>query len=139
MRKITLCRPKESFNKNCSYEILLDNQIVTTLYNGEEKIIEIPTNHKHKTVKAKIQWCGSEKIEFQKLLASNKVIVTGNKLLNRKGVVFAAILPLITLLTFNLKIIPKNLGIGILIAYLIGVVGILTIGRNKWLNIKVEQ
>ncbi len=43
MKIITLSRPKENFNKNCSYEILLDNQIVATLHNGEEKIIKHPT------------------------------------------------------------------------------------------------
>jgi hypothetical protein len=42
MRKITLHRPKESLNKNCSYEILVGNRTLTELKNGEEKIIEIP-------------------------------------------------------------------------------------------------
>jgi hypothetical protein len=34
--------------------------------------------------------------------------------------------------------VPKNIGIGIFIIFLIGIVGTITIWRNKWLNIKTE-
>ena len=42
MKKITLKRPKESFNRNCSYEILVGKRKLTELKNGEEKVVEIP-------------------------------------------------------------------------------------------------
>ena len=75
MKKITLHRPKESFNKNCSYEILVGKRTLTELKNGEEKTIEIPTELRNETLKAKIQWCGSEKIELQNLNENEKIIV----------------------------------------------------------------
>ena len=54
MKKITLHRPIESFNKNFSYEIVVGKKTLTELKNGEEKIIEIPKEFKNETLKAKI-------------------------------------------------------------------------------------
>ena len=138
MRKITLHRPKENFNKNCSYEILVGKKYLTELKNGEEKIIEIPSEFKNETLKAKIQWCGSEKMELRNLSENGKIIVSGNKFLNKKMPLFGAMFPLIGLMFFNLKIVPKNIGIGIFVIFLIGIIGTITIWRNKWLNIKME-
>jgi hypothetical protein len=138
MKKITLHRPKESFNKNCSYEILVGKRTLTELKNGEEKTIEIPTELRNETLKAKIQWCGSEKIELQNLNENEKIIVSGNKFLNKKMPFFGAMFPLIGLMSFNLKIISKNIGIAIIVCVLIGILGTITIWRNKWLNIKTN-
>ncbi|MFD0835697.1 hypothetical protein ACFQ0I_07985 [Mariniflexile aquimaris] len=138
MRKITLHRPKENFNKNCSYEILVGKKYLTELKNGEEKIIEIPNDFKNETLKAKIQWCGSEKMELRNLSENGKIIVSGNKFLNKKMSLFGAMSPLIGLMFFNLKIVPKNIGIGIFVIFLIGIIGTITIWKNKWLNIKTE-
>ena len=138
MRKITLHRPKENFNKNCSYEILVGKKYLTELKNGEEKIIEIPSEFKNETLKAKIQWCGSEKMELRNLSENGKIIVSGNKFMNKKMPLFGAMFPLIGLMFFNLKIVPKNIGIGIFVIFLIGIIGTITIWRNKWLNIKTE-
>ncbi|PTB97255.1 hypothetical protein C9994_03780 [Marivirga lumbricoides] len=138
MKKITLNRPKESFNKNCSYEILVGKKYLTDLKNGEEKTIEIPNEFKTESLKAKIQWCGSEKMELRNLTGNEKIVVSGNKFLNRKMPLFGAMFPLIGLMFFNLKIVPKNIGIGIFIIFLIAIVGTITIWRNKWLNIKTE-
>ncbi len=138
MKKITLHRPKESFNKNCSYEILVGKRTLTELKNGEEKTIEIPTELRNETLKAKIQWCGSEKIELQNLNENEKIIVSGNKFLNKKMPLFGAMFPLIGLMSFNLKIISKNIGIAIIVCVLIGILGTITIWRNKWLNIKTN-
>ena len=138
MKKITLHRPKESLNKNCSYEILVGKRTLTELKNGEEKTIEIPTELRNETLKAKIQWCGSEKIELQNLNENEKIIVSGNKFLNKKMPLFGAMFPLIGLMSFNLKIISKNIGIAIIVCVLIGILGTITIWRNKWLNIKTN-
>ncbi len=46
MKTITLKRPKESFNKNSIYEIIIDEKKLTELKNGEEKTLEIPENSK---------------------------------------------------------------------------------------------
>ena len=138
MRKITLHRPKENFNKNCSYEILVGKKYLTELKNGEEKIIEIPSEFNNETLKAKIQWCGSEKMELRNLSENGKIIVSGNKFLNKKMPLFGAMFPIIGLMFFNLKIVPKIIGIGIFVIFLIGIIGTITIWRNKWLNIKTE-
>jgi hypothetical protein len=138
MKKITISRPKESFNKNCSYEIFLGKKYLTELKNGEKKTIEIPNDLKNESLKAKIQWCGSKKMELRNTDDHEKIIVNGNKFMNKKMPLFGAMFPLIGLMFFNLKMVPKNIGIGIFIIFLIGIVGTITIWRNKWLNIKTE-
>jgi hypothetical protein len=138
MKKITLHRPKESFNKNCSYEILVGKKYLTDLKNGEEKTVEIPNEYNAESLKAKIQWCGSEKMDLRNLTGNKKIVVTGNKFLNRKMPLLGAIFPIIGLMFFNLKIVPKNIGIGIFIIFLLAILGTITIWRNKWLNIKTE-
>ncbi len=138
IKKITLHRPKESFNKNFSYEILVGKKYLTDLKNGEEKTIEIPNELKNESLKAKIQWCGSEKMELRNLTLNKKIVVTGNKFLNRKMPLFGAMFPITGLVFFNLKIVPKNVGIGIFIFFLLAIIGTITIWRNKWLNIKTE-
>ena len=138
MKKITLHRPKESFNKNCSYEILVGKKYLTDLKNGEEKTVEIPNEYNAAYLKAKIQWCGSEKMDLRNLTGNKKIVVTGNKFLNRKMPLFGAIFPIIGLIFFNLKIVPKNIGIGIFIIFLLAILGTITIWKNKWLNIKTE-
>ena len=105
MKKIKLHRPKESFNKNCSYEILLEKHSLTELKNGEEKIIDIPKELAEKSLKAKIQWCGSEKFDLKNITENEIIIVSGNKFLNRKMPIFGAIFPMVGLMVFNLDIV----------------------------------
>jgi hypothetical protein len=138
MKKITLHRPKESFNKNCSYKILVGKKYLTDLKNGEEKTIEIPNEFNDEYLKAKILWCGSEKMELRNLTGDKKIVITGNKFLNKKMPLFGSIFPIIGLMFFNLKIVPKNVGIGIFIIFLLALLGTITFWRNKWLNIKTE-
>lgn len=137
MKKITLHRPKENFNKNCSYEIIVGEKSLTELKNGEEKIVEIPKELENESLKAKIQCCGSGKIELQDISDNEKITISGNKFLNRKLPLFGAMFPLTGIIIFsNNNIIAKNIGIGILILFLIGLIGTLTVGRNKWLKLK---
>ncbi|MRT91719.1 hypothetical protein [Ancylomarina sp. 16SWW S1-10-2] len=136
MKNITIHRPKESFNKNFSYKILVGNRILTELKNGEEKIIEIPDENE--SIKAKIQWCGSEKMELRNLSESDRIIVNGNKFLNKILLFSGSILPIIGLMMFSYGLISKNLGTGIIVLFVIGIIGTLTIGKNKWLRLKKE-
>jgi len=139
MKKITFHRPNEYFNKNCPYEIYVGNKKLTELKNGEEKVVEIPNELEKKSLKAKIQWCGSEEIDMNKISENGKIIVSGNKLLNRKLPLIGALFPLTGIMIFiTNNVIAKNIGIGLLILFLIGLVGTLTIGRNKWLNLKTK-
>jgi len=140
MKKITLNRPRESFNKNCSYEILVGKKFLTELKNGDEKTIEIPNELKNETSKAKIQWCGSEKIDLRNLNENEnvKIVVCGNKFLNRKMPLFGAVFPLIGLMVFNLNIVSKDVGVGIFIIFLFVIIGTITIWRNKWLKLQIK-
>jgi len=139
MRKITLHRPKESFNKYCSYEILVGKKSLTKLKNGEEKIIEIPNGLDNESLKAKIQWCGSEKMELKNISENEKIIVSGNEFLNRYLPLFGALIPITGVLMFGYgreSTMNYYIGVGLLISILLYVILALTIGRNKWLRIE---
>jgi len=135
MKKITFIRPKESFNKNCSYEIFIGTRKLTELKNGEKKTIEIPKEYENEKLKAKIQWCGSEKINLNN---ENEILeVKGNKLFNKYLPFVGGIFPLTGIIIFSKQNQTlKNIGIGILVLLLLYVIGILTVWRNKWLNIE---
>lgn len=138
MKRITIRRPNEKFNKNCSYIIKIGKRTFGELKNGEEKIIEISAEFECESLQVKIQWCGSNKIRLSKVAQNGIILVKGNKFLNRKMPLFGAIFPLIGLMIFNLEIISKNVGVGIFIGFLLGIIGSVTIWRDKWLYIKEE-
>jgi len=138
MKKITLIRPRESFNKNCSYEIFIGKRKLTELKNGEEKTIEIPKEYENDKLKAKIQWCGSKKTNLH---SSNEVFeIKGNKFFNKYLPFIGGIFPLTGIIIFSKQNQTiKNIGIGILVLLLLFVIGILTVWRNKWLNIERKE
>lgn len=76
-------------------------------------------------------------------LSENETLnIKGNKFLNKKAMFIVALLPLTGVLMFGYgkeNSIVKNIGMGIFILILIFAVGILTIGRNKWLNIEKKN
>jgi len=139
MKKIKLQRPNERFNKNNSYEIFVGKRKLTELKNGEEKIIEIPNELKNNDLRAKIQWCGSEKLNMNSLKENDTLKVSGNSFLNGKSIFIIALIPLTGVLMFGYgreSTITKYLGIGLFISILLFVMLALTIGRNKWLRIE---
>lgn len=138
MQKIFLHRPKESFNKHSAYRILLGKQVLTELNNGEEKMIEVPQELNSKELKAKINWCGSQPMKVRQIEVNGKVIIRGNKFLNKIMPLSGAILPLIGLLIVHLNLVSKTVGMGIIILVLIGLVGTVTIWRNHWLHMEME-
>jgi hypothetical protein len=63
-------------------------------------------------------------MELKNISENEKIIVSGNKFLNRKLPLFGAMFPLTGIMIFSTNnIISKNIGIGTL-----------TIERNKWLK-----
>jgi hypothetical protein len=139
MKKLTLQRPKERFNKNYSYEIFAGNLKLTELKNGEEKVIEIPDELNNKKLSAKIQWCGSGKYDLSKFKDKSKLKIRGSDFLNRKGIWIIAILPITGALMFgfgreNLTI--KYIGIGLFFLILLFAFWGLVIARNQWLRIE---
>ena len=132
MKKITLHRPKERFNKYYSYEIFVGNRKLTELKNGEEKVIEIPNELNDDELRAKIQWCGSEKYNLSEFKDEEKLKISGSDFLNRKGIWIIAVLPMTGALMFgygreNLAI--KYIGIGLFFSDFIFC--ILGIGNSK--------
>ncbi len=141
MKKITLKRPKESFNRNCSYEILVGKRKLTELKNGEEKVVEIPNELENGEIKAKIQWCGSEKIELNNFSKNEILKVSGNKFLNKKSMYIIALLPLTGVLMFGYgreNPMIKNVGISLFLVLIAFVLGIMTVWKNKWLILTTE-
>ncbi len=139
MKKLTLSRPKERFNKNLSYDIFVGNKKLTELKNGEEKVIEIPNKLNNKELNAKIQWCGSEKYNLSEFKDEEKLKISGSDLLNRKGIWIIAILPITGALMFGYgreSLIIKYIGIGLFFLILIFAFWGLIIAKNKWLRIE---
>jgi len=142
MKKITFKRPKESFNQGLSYKIFIGNNKLTELKNGEEKPVEVATELENEQITATIQrWWGSGKMELNSLSENETLNIKGNKFLNKRAMFIIALLPLTGALMFGYgreNLVIKNIGIGLLISILIFVIGILTIGRNKWLKIEKQ-
>jgi len=142
MKKITLIRPTESFNKNCSYDIFIGKKKLTELKNGEEKIVEIPKEYENEKIKAKIQWCGSEKKELKSISENGKIIIKGNEFLNKKFMFAIALLPLTGVLMFAYgreNLIIKNIGISLFILLILFSIGIMTIWNDKWIKIEKKE
>jgi len=135
MKTIAIRRPKESFNKNCIYEILIDGKKLTELKYGEQKTLEIPDNSKF--IKAKFLPTSSKTIA----LNNNKsILVTGDKFLNKMGPFIGGIILLFSLsfiLNHQYKLI-KYAGITLTVTAIIFSIAVLTIWRNRWLDIQYE-
>ena len=135
MKKITVKRPIEGFNRNCSYRIFIDDEKEIELKYGEEKTIEVDS--KSELLAAKIYWCGSKKIKLTDTVNEAAFEVRGNKFLNQRFPILAVVPLFASSFALNSRFeILKNIGIGLLIALFAFVIAILTIGRNKWLNVK---
>ena len=139
MTKIKLYRPVEDFNKDSSYAVLINGKKVAELKNGEEKTIEIADEPETLNLKAKIYWCGSNKLSCLSLNNNDTIKVTGNRFLNKQLPLLGSIFPLTGMLIFNKNNeLLKDLGIGILVLLLLGIIAALTLWKNKWLEISAE-
>jgi hypothetical protein len=138
--KVSLKRPKEKFNKNCAYHIYIGGKKLTELRNGEEKVLEIPGRLENEALTARINWCGSNKIALSNLEEDRIIKVTGNEFLNWRMPIAGSIIPLLGLVIFSGNDQPlKGVGVGIILLFMAGLIGTLTIWRRKWLNIQIEQ
>ncbi|OBX24911.1 hypothetical protein [Gelidibacter algens] len=139
MKKLKLHRPKERFNKNYAYEIFVGNRKLTELKNGEEKVIEISDEFGNETLKAKIQWCGSEKLNLNIFADNESLKVSGSDFLNRKVIWIISILPTTGALMFGYgreSSTIKYVGIVLFFSILIFIFWVLIIAKNKWLRIE---
>jgi len=140
MKQIRLVRPEEKLNKNCRYTILLNGKPVTDLENGESKLIEIPEQSGRPMLQAKIYWCGSRQTQVAELQDTSEVIVTGNDWLNRKLPLMGAMVPLtgIALLS-GASEATKIAGTVILGILMIGLIGTLTLWKNRWIELRIHN
>ena len=137
MRKIKIKRENEAFNQNFDYKILIDNELVTSLKNGEEKIIEFSENARY--VEAKINSGTSKKLAIDNLNSDQKILVAGDSFRNKYLKYAGALIPLIAL-TFILRHqyeIIKILGGIIFASYLLFIMYVLIFQKEKWLHLKI--
>ena len=134
MSKLIIKRTSEWINLARKFGIYIDDKKIGTISHGETKEFEInPGEHK---IKAKIDWCGSQKLEFN--IADNEIKemeIGGFK--NGKTImpVGFVVMGLLFLITYFLKIESKFF---ILLAFLVFLYPLYytTIGRNKYLTIR---
>ena len=134
MSKLIIKRTSEWNNLARKFGIYIDDKKIGTISHGETKEFEInPGEHK---IKAKIDWCGSQKLEFN--IADNEIKemeIGGFK--NGKTImpVGFVVMGLLFLITYFLKIESKFF---ILLAFLVFLYPLYytTIGRNKYLTIR---
>lgn len=138
MKTLKIKRPQENFNKFCSYDLFVGSDKIAKLKNGEEKSVEISTELENEQLYAKIQWCGSTKINVNSIEPNPTITITGNEFLNRRMPFIIGLFPVVGIIIFTgTSQLTKNIGIGVLILLLVFLVGTLTIGRSKWLRVEV--
>ena len=136
MKKLTIKRPHENFNKYCTYELFVGKSKIADLKNGEENSIEIPTELENEQLYAKTHWCGSTKINISNIEPNSTISISGNEFLNRRMPFIIGLFPVVGIIIFTgTSQLTKNIGIGVLVLLLVFLVGTLTIGRNKWLRV----
>ncbi len=138
MKTITFKRPKETINRFCSYEILVDKEPLLMLENGQERTVEIPEEYAGKMLQARMQWVGSQYISVDELKAIDTVEISGNELLNRRLPVAISMIPLIMIAFTSggagLQI--KILFTIVIILSILVLIGTMTVGKNNWLHVQ---
>jgi len=82
MKMITFKRPVENFSQNLSYKVFIGDKKLTELKNGEEKLIEIPSENENMFLKAKMYgWFGSKKVALSQLSQNESLTISGYKFL----------------------------------------------------------
>ena len=133
MKTIRLTRPKERFNSNCSYKIFINDRLITTLKNGEDKVIDVNESISN-SLQAKIQWCGSKKITTDSLKNNETIQISGNVLFNRYLLIFTSLIPITGILIAQNRE-TKTLGLILIVIVLILLIGTLTIWKNHWIDL----
>ncbi|MEJ2006460.1 MAG: hypothetical protein P8X57_16210, partial [Cyclobacteriaceae bacterium] len=136
MKKITLERPEENFNKRCAYDIVLDGEQKTVLNNGDKKVVELKAQSA--TIQAKLWWCGSEPVTISNISETSRVQISGNKFLNWLMPLLSVLVLLTTTVIQNMAGVGfKPVAISIIVVMLSGILASLTIWRNKWIRVTV--
>lgn len=140
MKTVTFKRPVESFSQNLTYKVFIGDKKLTELKNGEEKLIEIPSENENMLLKAKMYgWFGSKKVVLSQLSQNESLTISGNKFLNRIAPFVGPIITVSGMMwVLSNNDFIKHFGLGLFITWLLIAIWILTFGGNNWLNIKKE-
>ena len=131
MKQVTIKRPLESFNNNCPYAIVISGNKIVEIRNGETKVIEVSDD----------AMVISERFDVNIEKGENTIEISGNKFFN-KWLPFSGSLLVILGMTFTINhdiTWLKTLGILLMVLYVLFLIGVLTIWKNKWLTIKKKS
>lgn len=135
MGQLKVKRIPEWANRRFSYTLVVDGKEITTIANGEEKLLTVTAGA---TLQAKLMWCGSEKVIVPATAQEIAVHVATNKGLS-------LVFPIVALILFAAFGVASLMGIGADATWaftllIIGVMGyavcLLTIWRRKFLTIE---
>ncbi len=135
MKTIKIKRPKESFNKYCDYKIFADNTEVTQI--GNDKEININVTDEQQVLKAKLSFCGSNKINISELDNNATINIYGNVFLNKYSPLAISVIMIFIILFqyFTDNNIIKYISLFIASCIFLILIWFLTFGRNKWLKL----
>jgi hypothetical protein len=137
MGQLKITRLREWANKRFVYKIILDGQEKFEIANGQERLVSIDNAV---TVQAKIMWCSSKKVRVDNSDGKIKEIrISANKQTNIR-LPIAAFSIVMFCSVVNL-IYPdngaKDFMTGLLIGVVASLIGLLTIWRDKFLDIEL--
>jgi len=139
MNQLKIIRLQEWANKRFSYKIFVDAKEQIEIISGQEHLLNVEAGS---TVQAKIMWCGSKSIT---LPANDEKIkelrVSGNKTFNTHFPAVASMVFCICILVskFSTSDLAKNILTCILIGTIIYGVCLVTIWKNKFLDIELVK
>lgn len=139
MKQLTIKRLKEWSNRRFAYKILFDGQEQFELANGQERLIALD---QPMTVQAKIMWGSSKKIKVDVNDNTIKEIrIKANKEYNIR--LPFTILSIIILCTVVNLLYPdhgiKDFMLGLLLGAMVPLIGLLTIWRDRFLDIELVK
>lgn len=137
MKKLIIKRPKEYFNRLCSYKVTVNDTPITELAYGEQKELELTGENGY--LQVKMNWCGSEKKSFNELSNNTVLEVESNKFIHRALPSTGALFLLSIIISSIEMAYAKELATGFAIAIILALIGTLTIWRNKWLNLSISS
>jgi hypothetical protein len=138
MGQLKIKRLKEWANRRFNYKIIVDGQERFDIANGQERILTVDNTT---TLQAKLMWCGSEKVN---ITADREQQIKEIRLKANKGpnirFPFFALTVLILCSVINLAYPDnqfKEAITSILVGVIIYAIALVTIWRNKFLDIEL--
>ncbi len=142
MKTVTLCRPDERANKCAIYTVFAGNKKIAELKNNETKQVSIQDENKQNFLKAKIQWCGSNKIPLTSIKNEDTIKISGHRYIGNYSTWTVALLPITGVLMFGYgrdSLLVKYIGVALFLIIICYAIWILLIAKNKWLKLELNS